>query len=128
MAEKSLKSTVPRTAAQAAPKPQEASAPKEKAPEKPEPKKTAVKAPPKAEDGVRVYIGPAIRGLIQYGTVYPSAHEAKERLGEALKIWPQLTGLLVSLEDLPRARVEVKKPGTAWYVMAEQIRDTLSKP
>lgn len=75
----------------------------------------------------RVYIGPAIRGRVQYGAVFSSAQEARQVLAAELEVWPMLAGLLVPLEELARARTEAKTPGTARYVMAAQVRAGLTK-
>ena len=81
-----------------------------------------------AEAECRVYIGPTIRGRVMYGAVFASDREARETLAAELEIWPMLGGLLVPLEELPQARLDVKKPGTARYVQAAQVRAALMNP
>lgn len=80
------------------------------------------------EPGYRVYIGPTIRGRIQYGAVFASVQEARQVLAAELEVCPVLAGLLVSGAELPQARLDVKKPGTARYVQAAQVRAALINP
>lgn len=94
---------------------------------KPALKKPAVKQDPKPDPGCRVYIGPTVRGRVQYGAVFSSDQMAREALSIELKACPALAGLLVSMEELPGARLEVKTPGTARYVYAAQVQKDLMK-
>lgn len=94
---------------------------------KPEVTEPAAKKNPPPEKGCRIYIGPTIRGRVQYGAVFSSAAEAKKLLANELEVWPMMAGLLVSLEELPKSRLEVKTPGTARYVQASQVRANLTK-
>ena len=86
----------------------------------------APKKPKQEKPGCRVYIGPSIRGRVQYGAVFSSAQEARQVLVSELEVWPMLAGLLVPLEELASARAEAKTPGTARYVMAAQGRAGLT--
>ncbi len=79
------------------------------------------------EDGCRVYIGPTIRGRVQYGAVFSSVREARQVLAAEQEVWPMLAGLLVPLEELAGARAEVKTPGTARYVTAARVRAGLTR-
>lgn len=100
----------------------------EEAESQPEPVPAPPEAPAVKEAGCQVYIGPTVRGRILYGAVFTSGAEARAVLAAELEACPAMAGLLVGLEDLPLARLEVKKPGTARYVQAAQVRAALINP
>ena len=84
--------------------------------------KTAQDAP-----DICVFIGPNIRGRIQYGTVFPSREKALEAMAEEISAFPALTMLLVPGKELPKARAEVNTSGTMLNRVAGNLRAALSK-
>ena len=94
----------------------------------PAPKRTAAKkTKPAEEPEYRVYIGPTIRGRVQYGTVFSSAQEAKEALGREFDLFPAFGMFLVSGDRLAQARIEIKTPGNALYAKEQEFRRVLAK-
>lgn len=85
-------------------------------------KKTKVEEP-----GYRVYIGPSIRGRVQYGAVFSSASEARKDLEREFNTFPAFGVFLVTGQQLPQARIDVKTPGTALYAQAKRLRAELIK-
>lgn len=95
----------------------------------PEPVKRSAsrkKSPPK-DTGYRVYIGPSIRGRVQYGTVFSSADQARKELEKEFESFPTFGIFLVTGQQLPQARIDVKTPGTALYAQAQRLRSELTK-
>lgn len=63
-----------------------------------------------------VYIGPSIRGQIQYGALYQGSRAEVEKLLERqIAKYPRIKALLISDLRIVEDRVEVKKPGTRLY-------------
>ena len=71
-----------------------------------------------------VWIGPGIRGVIAYGQIFPVSREnAKEAIPEKIAaVWDEGAGaLVVGPGQLPAARLEVKKEGSALWKIARSI-------
>lgn len=79
------------------------------------------------ESGFCVYIGPSVRGRVQYGTVFSSGSEARSVLEKELARFPALSMFLVNGKQLPQARIDVKTPGTALYIQAAKLGKELRK-
>lgn len=73
-------------------------------------------------DGVFVYIGPSILGLIQTGTVYTGTREhALKEAGRAIAKNPLIQTLIVPGSTLAVDRQKVRTPGTALYNNYQRI-------
>lgn len=73
--------------------------------------------------GFYCYIGPSIPGLIQHGTLYRGTRKkALAAASAAIKKHPLIRTLIVSGENLPEARLKVKKPGNALYKNYQHIQ------
>ena len=71
-----------------------------------------------------VWIGPSIRGVIQHGQIFPVSREnAKEAIpAKIAAVWDEGAGaLVVGPGQLPAARLEVKKEGSALWKIARSI-------
>lgn len=80
-------------------------------------KKAAVRAAakkPAEERPFCVYIGPSIRGAVQYGQIlHGTLAEARETLGPLIGRFPLVGALVIPGELLSAARIQVKTHGTA---------------
>ncbi len=87
--------------------------PKNKAPiEQTSSPKSAVKT-----DGVFVYIGPSIRGVIQNGSIYRgSKSEVLKKLAPAVEKYPKIANLVIKDADLADAREKITKGGNSLSV------------
>ena len=66
--------------------------------------------------GFYCYIGPSIKGLIWHGTIYRGTRsDALKAAAAAIEKQPLVKTLIVSGDDLPEARLKIKKPGNALY-------------
>lgn len=66
--------------------------------------------------GFYCYIGPSIKGLLWHGTIYRGTRsEALKAAAAAIEKQPLVKTLIVSGNDLPKARLKIKKPGNALY-------------
>lgn len=84
----------------------------------------AKKSEKKPEETFCVWIGPGIRGVIQHGQIFPVSREkAREVLPEKIAaLWDEGAGaLVVGPGQLPAARLEVKKEGSALYKLARSV-------
>lgn len=69
-----------------------------------------------------VYIGPSVRGLITANQIFHGAKdEALQQIADALKVYPQIARFVVSNEDLPWARLEIRRPGTLFYTAYQKF-------
>lgn len=69
--------------------------------------------------GFCAYIGPTIRGVIQYGTIYEGSKRdalKSSALRRAVDAYPEIAGLLVPGASLTDARKKIKTPGSLLYV------------
>ena len=88
---------------------------------------TTVKNKTTTADGFCVYIGPTIRGVVQYGDIFPDGVKAaRKKLAPAIEKYPGIALLLVPGEELPQARIKVKTPGNALFVTARELRKALN--
>lgn len=80
-------------------------------------KPAAAKAPKKPDScaaSFYCYIGPSLTGLIHNGAIFPGTRtEALTAAAAAIEKQPLVKTLLVSGDQLPEARLKVKKPGNA---------------
>ena len=66
------------------------------------------------EQGVYVYLGPSIRGVIQSGTIYHDTRQhIKDRLQYAIAKYPNIDTLIVADTDIADAKAKIKKGGNA---------------
>lgn len=74
-----------------------------------------------------VYIGPNIRGVVQYGAIFHCSRDAAcEQLQPYLERWPLIRALIVDGEHLSEARIKVKTPGNGLYEQARKLLNQLS--
>lgn len=76
-----------------------------------------------------VWIGPGVRGIIQNGTIFPVPRErAREVLPEKVAaLWDDGAGALVAgPEQLPEARLAVKKEGSALWKLSRNVARKLA--
>ena len=90
------------------------------------PAKGPAKSPAKAEGDEKfcVWIGPGVRGVIQYGQIFRVPRErAREVLpAKVAALWDDgANALVVGPEQLPAARLAVRKEGSALYKLARSI-------
>lgn len=63
-----------------------------------------------------VYIGPTIRSAIQHNTILTGTREEVEKkLAYAIEKYPLIAQLLISSDELARARQLIKQPGNRLY-------------
>lgn len=63
-----------------------------------------------------VYIGPTIRSAIQHNTILTGTREEVEKkLAYAIEKYPPIAPLLISSDELARARQLIKQPGNRLY-------------
>lgn len=75
-----------------------------------------------AAAGFYCYIGPSITGLIQNGAIYLGARrEALTAAAAAIEKNPLVKTLIVSGDQLPEARLKVKRPGNALYQNYQRV-------
>ena len=66
----------------------------------------------KDNDGVYVYIGPSIRGVIQNGSIFRGSRKSiLSKLADVAEKHPKVTRLLVKDTDVAEAREKIKKGG-----------------
>jgi len=69
-----------------------------------------------------VYLGPSIRGQIQYGALYEGSRKDVEKLLEQqIKKYPRIKALLVSDLTIVEDRINVRKPGTRLNVEYKRL-------
>lgn len=90
------------------------------------PAKSPTKGPAKADGDEKycVWIGPGVRGVIQYGQIFRVPRErAREVLpAKVAALWDDgANALVVGPEQLPAARLAVRKEGSALYKLARSI-------
>lgn len=74
-----------------------------------------------------VYLGPSIRGQIQYGSIYNGSREDVEKqLSRQIEKYPRIRKLLVSDLTIVEDRVNVTKPGTRLYVEYKRLVSELN--
>lgn len=88
--------------------------------------KGPTRGPVKAEGDEKfcVWIGPGVRGVIQYGQIFRVPRErAREVLpAKVAALWDDgANALVVGPEQLPAARLAVRKEGSALYKLARSI-------
>jgi len=86
-----------------------------------EPKAKAEKpAEPVKEEAAKpsffVYLGPSIRGFVQYGAIFQGTRaDAEKKLALQIEKYPRIKKLLVSDLTIVEDRVNITKPGTRLY-------------
>ena len=84
--------------------------------EKAAPMPKAEKKPDGCAAGFYCYIGPNLTGLIQNGAIFRGTRaDALKAAAAAIEKYPLVKTLLVSGDELPGARLKVKRPGNALY-------------
>ncbi len=72
--------------------------------------------------GFCIYIGPNLKGLLQTGTIFRGSREdAYLKAAAAIEKYPLVKSLIVTGDRLPKARLEVKTPGTALYAKYKKL-------
>lgn len=85
-------------------------------------KKTTVK------DGIFVYIGPTIRGVIQKGTIYRGTHESVlSSLAFAIGKRPEIKRLIVADSEIVSANQKIAVGGNSLSNAYRVLSDTKSK-
>lgn len=80
------------------------------------------KNPTRCSAGFYCYIGPSISGLIQHGAIYRGTREdALHAAAAAIAKQPLIKTMIVSGDELPEARLKVKKSGNALYTNYRKI-------
>lgn len=77
-----------------------------------------------------VWIGPGIRGVIQYGQVFPVPREdAKGVLPEKIAaLWDEgANALLEGPDELPAARIAAKTEGSALWKLARKLAEKAAR-
>lgn len=74
------------------------------------------------ETPISVYLGPTIRGIIQKGQIFSGTkEEVLASLVPAAADYPGIAGLLVTGEELPEARIQVRTAGTLLYTRYHEL-------
>lgn len=74
------------------------------------------------ETPISVYLGPTIRGIIQKGQIFSGTkEEVLASLVPAAADYPGIAGLLVTGEELPKARIQVRTAGTLLYTRYHEL-------
>ena len=69
-----------------------------------------------------VYIGPTIRSAIQHNTIVTGTREEVEKkLAYAIEKYPPIAQLLISSDELARARQLIKQPGNRLYEVYRRL-------
>ncbi|MBR6873025.1 MAG: hypothetical protein IKN17_05925 [Ruminococcus sp.] len=69
---------------------------------------------PSEDNGIYVYVGPSIKGVIQEGTIYHgSLDKIHRKLAAAIEKYPKIARLIVKDTELSAARAEIRKGGTS---------------
>lgn len=86
------------------------------------------KAEPAADPGgFCVYIGPSIRGVIQYGTIYnKTLAETKAFLSTAIEKYPLIANLISTEKTFVEDRIKVKTPGNLLNELSKDLISGLS--
>ena len=82
----------------------------------------AAQKPVVKTSGFCIYIGPNLKGLLQTGTIFRGTREeAYRKAAAAIEKYPLVKSLIVTGDRLPKARLEVKTPGTALYAKYKKL-------
>ena len=74
------------------------------------------------ETPISAYLGPTIRGIIQKGQIFSGTkEEVLASLVPAAADYPGIAGLLVTGEELPEARIQVRTAGTLLYTRYHEL-------
>ena len=77
------------------------------------------------KDGVYVYIGPSIRGVIQKGSIYRGTRESiLASLDSALKEYPKIERLIVADTELVSAKNKISIGGNSLSNAYRALSDT----
>lgn len=76
--------------------------------------KTIKKTDTAREDGIFVYIGPSVRGLIQNGSIFRGTRdEILQKNSAALEFCPKIERLIVSDSEIMSAKKKIKEGGNS---------------
>ena len=93
-------------------------------PDKPATPAPCITKPDSCAAGFYCYIGPSLTGLIQHGTIFRGSRtEALKTAAKAIEKQPLVRTLIVSGNELPEARLKVKRPGNALYANYRKIAE-----
>lgn len=82
-------------------------------------KKTAVK------DGVFIYLGPSIRGVIQKGSIYRGTRESVlSSLAFAIEKYPKIERLIVADNEIVSAKQKIAVGGNSLSNAYRELSDT----
>lgn len=91
-------------------------------------KKPSAKKPELNGSGYCVYIGPSIRGVVQYGQVIAGEkQDAFNKLADGIEKFPLIKKLIVTGAELPSANELIKKPGCALFDAKKRLTLELQK-
>ena len=86
------------------------------------------RAPRKAQTGpaedvsICVYIGPTIRGVVNYGAIFHGTYqEVIQAEAEMVEQFPPIRHLIVPGENLGQARIDIHTPGNSIYVYKQRL-------
>ncbi len=69
---------------------------------------------PAVKDGIFIYIGPSIRGVIQQGSIYRGTRDAVlASLAFAIEKHPKIKALIVADADIVSAKQKIKAGGNS---------------
>jgi len=69
-----------------------------------------------------VYLGPSIRGAIQYGAIIQGTHhEAVKQYAQLIETYPPVRNLIIPGEMLSEARVQIKTSGNALFAYNQRL-------
>lgn len=80
--------------------------------------------------GFCAYIGPTIRGVIQYGSIYDGCKRdalKSPALCRAVDAYPEISELLVPGNSLTAARKKINTPGSLLYVRYKALAERAEK-
>lgn len=93
-------------------------------PDKPAAPAPCITKPNSCAAGFYCYIGPSLSGLIQHGAIFRGTQtEALKAAAKAIEKQPLVRTLIVSGNELPEARLKVKRPGNALYANYRKIAE-----
>ncbi len=75
------------------------------------------------DDGVYVYLGPSIRGVIQYGSIYRGTRaDVLSALSYAIEKYPKIKNLLVESAEIATAKEKIRSGGNLLAVSYKALK------
>lgn len=83
------------------------------------------KVKPAEENGIYVYVGPSIRGVIQNGSIYRGSRESvAEFLGPAIEKFPMIKRLVVRDTEIAEAREKINHGNNSLSIAYRELSKT----